>query len=118
MSSRVYLHPEITDNRRHVKKCTTLFFRKLCIPVSLVTVILRLTDTSIITDQGNLKPVTPDNPITFTKGIVVRESYYPITFGTAVDMFSDVRRLRISRAMVGIPEYTRTPDISDSGIFS
>jgi len=53
--------------------------------VSLVTVILRLTDTSIITDRDNLKPVTSDNPITFTKGIVVRESDYPITFGTSVD---------------------------------
>ncbi len=73
MSSRVFLHPEITDNHRHAKKCTTLFFRKLCIPVPLVTVILRLSDTSILVVRDILTSVSTDNPITFTEGIVVRE---------------------------------------------
>lgn len=86
--------------------------------MSLVTGILRLTDTSIVTDRDNLKPETPDNLIIITEGVVVRESNYPMTFGISVDTYSDVRRLRISGAMVGITEYPRTSDISGSGIFS
>lgn len=94
------------------------FSRKPCIQAYLPTGILRLTDTSIITDRDNLKPETPDNLIIITEGVVVRESNYLMTFGISVDTYSDVRRLRISGAMVGIPECPCTLDISDTEIFS
>lgn len=71
MSSRVFLHPEITDNHRHAKKCTTHFSKKLYIPEYRQTVVLRLTDTSIMADYDTLIPVSPGYMITMTEGLVV-----------------------------------------------
>ena len=47
------------------------FFRRLCIPVSLPTGILRLTDTSIPADRDTLTSMSQDNPIIITEGFVV-----------------------------------------------